>query len=288
MKKNIKNIIEYFLLISFYKISNFIGIRFSSLLGGLVLFVYGKFSLKNKIALKNLNKVFPSKNLKQKKTIINRMWFHFGRVIGEYPHLEKFNALGSENITIEGLENLTDPLKKNKNCLFFSAHLGNWELTSHPLTELGYTISFIYRPPNNPFVDNLLRRIRKKYGVNLIRKGPSGAKECIKVLKSNKGNIGMLMDQKMNDGIKANFFGYEVMTASAIARFAIKFKCPIIPAICKRVNGTRFLIKYYPEIKYEKILELESELNIINYLNRYIETWIKESPEQWIWVHNRW
>lgn len=288
MKKNIKNILEYFLLISFYKISKFIGIRFSSLLGGVVLFVYGKFSLKNKIALKNLNKVFPSKNLKQKKTIINRMWFHFGRVIGEYPHLEKFNALGSENITIEGLENLTDPLKKNKNCLFFSAHLGNWELTSHPLTELGYTISFIYRPPNNPFVDNLLRRIRKKYGVNLIRKGPSGAKECIKVLKSNKGNIGMLMDQKMNDGIKANFFGYKVMTASAIARFAIKFKCPIIPAICKRVNGTRFLIKYYPEIKYEKILELESELNIINYLNRYIETWIKESPEQWIWVHNRW
>lgn len=288
MKKNIKNILEYFLLISFYKISKFIGIRFSSLLGGVVLFVYGKFSLKNKIALKNLNKVFPSKNLKQKKTIINRMWFHFGRVIGEYPHLEKFNALGSENITIEGLENLTDPLKKNKNCLFFSAHLGNWELTSHPLTELGYTISFIYRPPNNPFVDNLLRRIRKKYGVNLIRKGPSGAKECIKVLKSNKGNIGMLMDQKMNDGIKANFFGYEVMTASAIARFAIKFKCPIIPAICKRVNGTRFLIKYYPEIKYEKILELESELNIINYLNRYIENWIKESPEQWIWVHNRW
>ena len=288
MKKNIKNITEYFLLISFYKISKFIGIRFSSLLGGVVIFVYGKFSLKNKIALKNLNKVFPSKNLKQKKTIINRMWFHFGRVIGEYPHLEKINALGSENITIEGLENLTDPLKKNKNCLFFSAHLGNWELTSHPLTELGYTISFIYRPPNNPFVDNLLRRIRKKYGVNLIRKGPSGAKECIKVLKSNKGNIGMLMDQKMNDGIKANFFGYEVMTASAIARFAIKFKCPIIPAICKRVNGTRFLIKYYPEIKYEKILELESELNIINYLNRYIETWIKESPEQWIWVHNRW
>ena len=288
MKKNIKNILEYFLLISFYKISKFIGIRFSSLLGGVVLFVYGKFSLKNKIALKNLNKVFPSKNLKQKKIIINRMWFHFGRVIGEYPHLEKINALGSENITIEGLENLTGPLKKNKNCLFFSAHLGNWELTSHPLTELGYTISFIYRPPNNPFVDNLLRRIRKKYGVNLIRKGPSGAKECIKVLKSNKGNIGMLMDQKMNDGIKANFFGYEVMTASAIARFAIKFKCPIIPAICKRVNGTRFLIKYYPEIKYEKILELESELNIINYLNRYIETWIKESPEQWIWVHNRW
>ena len=134
---------------------------------------------------------------------IKALVIHKRYYINTYLDSGSQNVAPSENITIEGLENLTDPLKKNKNCLFFSAHLGNWELTSHPLTELGYTISFIYRPPNNPLVDNLLRRIRKKYGVDLIRKGPSGAKECIKVLKSDKGNIGMLMDQKMNDGIKA-------------------------------------------------------------------------------------
>jgi len=288
MKKKIKNLLEYCLLLSFYKLSKIVGIRFSSFFGGMLLYIYGNFSLKNKIALNNLKKVFPSKTLEQRKKIINRMWFHFGRVIGEYPHLEKINALNNKNIRIKDLKNLINPLKKNKNCLFFSAHLGNWELTSHPLTELGHSISFIYRPPNNPLVDNLLRKIRNKYGVGLIKKGPSGAKECIKVLRSNKGNIGMLMDQKMNDGIKAKFFGHEVMTASAIARFAVKFKCPIIPAICKREKGTKFLIKYYPEISYNKIKELGSELNIINYLNKYIESWVKENPEQWIWVHNRW
>ena len=288
MKKKIKNLLEYFLLYSFYKFCKLLGLRFSSLFGGILFFIYGNFSLKNKIAMNNLNRVFPSKTLQEKKVIIRRMWFHFGRVIGEYPHLEKINALNNKNIKIEGITNLINPLKKNKNCLFFSAHIGNWELTSHPLTESGYSISFIYRPPNNPLIDKLLRKIRNKYGVDLIKKGPSGAKECIKVLRANKGNIGMLMDQKMNDGIKTKFFGHEVMTASAIARFAIKFKCPIIPAICKREKGTNFSIKYYPEVSYMKIMELGTELKIINYLNKYIESWVEENPEQWIWVHNRW
>ena len=122
------------------------------------------------------------------------------------------------------------PLKNYKNCLFFSAHLGNWELTSHALTENGYNISFIYRAPNNIYVDNLLRKIRFNYGVGLIKKGPEGARECIKVLSKDGGNIGMLIDQKMNDGISTKFFNKRVMTASAIAKFALKYKCPIIPA----------------------------------------------------------
>ena len=100
--------------------------------------------------------------------------------------------------------------KKNKNCLFFSAHLGNWELTSHALTENGFNINFIYRAPNNKYIDILLRRIRLSYGVGLIKKGPEGARECIKVLSKDGGNIGMLIDQKMNDGISTKFFNKNV------------------------------------------------------------------------------
>ena len=81
---------------------------------------------------------------------------------------------------------MLEPLKKNKNCLFFSAHIGNWEFTSHALTENGYKISFIYRAPNNKYVDNLLRKIRHGYGVGLIKKGPTGAKECIKILSKTR------------------------------------------------------------------------------------------------------
>lgn len=288
MKNKTKEFLEYLAIFLFYKISRILGLKISSMIGGLLLFFYGKFSSKNKIALNNLSKAFPEKTKNEKKIIINKMWFHFGRVIGEYPHLDRIKVLNNNYVKIEGLDNLLNSLRKNKNCLFFSAHLGNWELTSHPLTQSGYNISFIYRAPNNVLVDNLLRKIREGYGVGLIKKGPSGAKKCISILQKKNGNIGMLIDQKMNDGIETRFFGFKTMTASAIAKFSLKFKCPIIPAVCKRVNGNKFIIKYFSPISYKKISSLKTELKVMNFLNKYVEEWIKENPEQWIWVHNRW
>jgi KDO2-lipid IV(A) lauroyltransferase len=216
------------------------------------------------------------------------MWENFGRVIGEYPNLDKIRVINNERIKIINIKNLLNPLKNNKNCLFFSAHIGNWELTSHALTENGFNINFIYRAPNNKYVDDLLRRIRINYGVGLIKKGPEGARECIKVLSKNGGNIGMLIDQKMNDGILTKFFNKDVMTASAIAKFALKFKCPIIPAFCIREYGTNFRIEYLEPITYGKIKSLSSEEKIMNYLNKIVEKWIKKYPDQWIWIHNRW
>ena len=244
------------------------------------------FSKKNLIGMRNLQIVFPKKTIKEKKAILKKMWFHFGRVIGEYPHLDKINFNDNSIIKIDKIENLLKPIKSG-NCIFFSAHIGNWELSSHPLIQNGYKINFIYRPPNNNYVENLLKKIREKYGVKLIKKGADGAKECIRVLRKN-GNLGMLIDQKMNDGIAVNFFNREAMTATAIAKLAIKFKSTIIPAYCVRVNGVKFKIKYFKPIKYEKIKNLKSEKKILLYLNKYIERWIRDYPEQWIWVHNRW
>ncbi len=288
MNTKIKNFFEFILLFIFFCFSKLIGINLSSLVGGVTLKIYGIFSKKSRLAYNNIKKVFPKLRDEEINDIVSKMWFHFGRVVGEYPHLNKINVLNNKNIEIVNKENLTKPLKKFNNCLFFSGHIGNWELTSHPLTSLGYKINFIYRAPNNKLVDGMLRKIRKNYGVDLIRKGPSGARECIKVLKSRGGNIGMLIDQKMNDGIKSKFFGFDVMTASAIAKLSIKFKCPIIPSVCIRKKGIKFVIKYFPPIDIKKINELKTEANIINHLNKYIEEWIEKNPEQWIWIHNRW
>ena len=287
IKFKLKEYIEYYLLLIFYNLLKIIGIRSSSVLGGLMLSIYGIFSKKNKIAFNNIHRVFPELQDNEIKQIIKKMWFHFGRVIGEYPHLKKINIFNNKSIKIVGIDNLLRPLKKNTPCLFFSAHIGNWELTSHPLTKSGFNISFIYRAPNNYFVDKLLRKIREGYGVELIKKGKGGAKDCISILKKN-GNIGMLIDQKMNDGIRTKFLGYDAMTASAIAKFALRFKCPIIPSVCFREKGLKFKLKYLPKISYKKIANLKTEEKIMNYLNKYVESWIKEKPEQWIWIHNRW
>jgi len=286
--KSLKYFIEYIFVRIFYISFRILGFKISSFITGKIFRIYGFFSKRTPVAIDNIGKVIKGINDKEKERIIFKMWENFGRVIGEYPSLDKIRVIDNKKVKIINIRNLLNPLKKNKNCLFFSAHLGNWELTSHALTENGFKINFIYRAPNNKYVDNLLRRIRFSYGVGLIKKGPEGARDCIKVLTKNGGNIGMLIDQKMNDGISTRFFNKDVMTASAIAKFALKFRCPIIPAFCIREFGTNFRIEYLEPITYKKIKSLSSEEKIMNYLNKIVEKWIKKYPDQWIWIHNRW
>ena len=233
-------------------------------------------------------RVFPKISTQELNSIIRRMWFHFGRVVGEYPNLNKIKLGKKKNIIIENEQNLISPMKKYSNCLFFSAHIGNWELTSHLLTQKGFKINFIYRAPNNHLVDMILRKIRLGYGVGLVRKGNQGAKQCLKILSSKGGHIGMLIDQKMNDGISTKFFGKSVKSPSAIAKFALKYDCPIIPAVCFRVNSTNFKISYAKPITPDELKKIGNEIEIMNHLNKYVEIWIKQKPEQWIWFHNRW
>lgn len=288
MLKNIKYLIEYLLVLLFYFFFKIIGLRLSSIVSGFLLWIFGKLTNKNIVAMENLNKVFPEKSHIEKKDIINKMWFHFGRILGEYPHLEKIDLKKTNHIRVIDHKNCLNSCKNFDNCLFFSAHIGNWELTSHPITQYGNKMWFIYRAPNNHYIDKLLANIRENYGVGLIKKGPEGAKKCIKLLRKKKENIGMLIDQKMNDGIETKFFGHKAMTASAIAKFAIKYKCPIIPTLCEREKGTNFKITYFPPITYKKILKLKTEKNIMNHLNKLVESWILRNPEQWMWAHNRW
>lgn len=286
--KSLKYFIEYIFVRIFYITFRILGFKISSFITGKIFRIYGFFSKRTPVAIDNIGKVIKGINDKEKEKIIFKMWENFGRVIGEYPNLDKIRVIDNKKVKIINIRNLLNPLKKNKNCLFFSAHLGNWELTSHALTENGFKINFIYRAPNNKYVDDLLRRIRFSYGVGLIKKGPEGARDCIKVLTKNGGNIGMLIDQKMNDGISTRFFNKDVMTASAIAKFALKFRCPIIPAFCIREFGTNFRIEYLEPITYKKIKSLSSEEKIMNYLNKIVEKWVKKYPDQWIWIHNRW
>ena len=283
-----KNILEYIAVTFFFLLFKLLGLKLSSLFGGIIFYLYGFFSKRNSIAKNNILRVFPKISKQELNNIIRKMWFHFGRVVGEYPNLNKIKLGRKNNIIIENEKNLINPLKKYSNCLFFSAHIGNWELTSHLLIEKGFKINFIYRAPNNHLVDGVLRKIRLSYGVGLIRKGNQGAKQCLKILNSKGGHIGMLIDQKMNDGISTKFFGKTVKSPSAIAKFALKFNCPIIPAVCFRENSTNFRISYSKPITPHELKRIGNEKKIMNYLNNYVEIWIKKKPEQWIWFHNRW
>ena len=119
-------------------------------------------------------------------------------------------------------------------------------------------------------------------------RGAAVGKDLIKAIKA-KYAISMLVDQKMNDGIKVPFFGRPAMTAHAIARLALQFGYPIVPCQIVRTKGSYFRVIIHPPIDIQKTNNTDTDCyNIMLKINRILEGWIKENPSQWLWFHNRW
>lgn len=265
----------------------------ASSIGGKFLSVIGPRLKKNQIAKKNIKKAFPDKGDKEVDTIISCMWENLGRVAAEYPHLKKFDlyntsSLKGLSVKVFGKQYIEQLRDDQKPGIFFSAHLGNWEINAMSAVQKGLPLTLVYRKPNNPFSDFLVKKARSHITDSFAAKGKDGARKAIKVL-SQGGHLAMLVDQKMNDGISVPFFGINAMTAPAIAELAIKFNCPIVPARVKRIKGTKFEMRLYPPIKIPASSSKKERVHkTMVQVNKIIEVWIREAPEQWLWVHDRW
>ena len=240
-------------------------------------------------AERNLKLAFPEKTDAEIRRILIAMWEHLGRVFGEYAHLDHIRLYvpGSRVEVVNGHE--VDQLRDDgRPGIFFSAHLGNWEIAGMGALHRGLPIALIYRAPNNPVVEALLRRARGNAAAELLPKGAEGGRRAVEVLREG-GHLGMLVDQKMNDGIAVPFFGHPAMTAPALARLALKFDLPVVPARVERLVGARFRLTFYPPLRIEKTGERERDvLALMTRVNAIIEGWIRERPEQWLWLHRRW
>ena len=103
------------------------------------------------------------------------------------------------------------------------------------------------------------------------------------------GHLAMLVDQKMNDGIAVPFFGRPAMTAPALAELALRFDCPVVAARVVRLKGARFRLIAEPPMRFEKTGDQARDvLAAMTWVNSRIEEWVRETPEQWLWLHNRW
>ena len=235
-------------------------------------------------ARKNLQESFPGKSRQEIEKIVIGMWENLGRTVAEYPHLHDIWP----RIEIVGKEHLEAALAAGGPSLFFAGHLANWEILAIGPKRAGIDMNLVYRRPNNPWVDNLLRYARSSGSVGHIMKGAEGARRIFSVLKKG-GTVGILADQKLNEGIPVPFFGRDAMTAPAIAIFALKFGCPLYPSRSERLGGATFRLTFYPPLKTESTGDKEADiLRIMTDINRMLESWIRERPEQWLWLHNRW
>ena len=294
---NIIYIIEAFCLCIWITICRLIGIDFASSLGSKIVKFIGPLSKFDTRAEMNLKKIFPSLNIEEQKIIKKNMWDNLGRNIGEFAFANKLNPYNDQNINsfkkesrfiIEGQQYLEDINHKETGAIFFSAHIGNWEICPLILTGKGLKVTSIYRHANNPLNEKIIQRLRK--GISFYApKGPSGAKTLFKVLRK-KEFAAVLVDQKLNEGVLIDFLGHPAKTATAIAELSLKLSIPVVPIHVQRIKGATF--KYIiekPIINSKKNHNHEEEvLSLLNKINKTIEKWILKCPEQWLWIHNRW
>ena len=239
----------------------------------------------NKRAKRNLDLALPSRR-RDHNRIIRGMWENLGRAIGEYPHSLEF-ASDPSRLELVGIEPVLALRAAGQPMLFFSGHIGNWELTYPLMARLDIHGAGVFRAPNNPYLGWLFDRAAYPH-IGMIPKGAAGARKTIEVLNSGK-SLAMFVDQKMNDGIEVPFFGHPAMTAPALASLALKFGYPVVPFRLVRLEGARFRAEFHEPLRFGKTGDRNADLlAVMARVNSILEGWIEENPAQWLWLHRRW
>lgn len=283
-------IINYFLqfaiIATLFCLFKILGLKLSSTLGGKLFEMIGPLFRSKKLIHSNLKKAFPDISLDHLNGITKMMWNNYGRVFAEYMFIKKFREdRSNKNIIIEGQEILEDIKKKNKSVVFISGHLSNFELMAMHIEKSGIKLSAIYRPLNNIFLNKIMERIRKKYICKYqIKKGIGGMKKLMHLKKLNYSTA-LMIDQRVSQGIRSDFFNQKALTTTIPAQLVKKFKIPIVPIFIERINNINFKIVIKNPITFDNE---ETTKTITDKLNLVLEKMISYKPELWIWSHNRW
>ncbi len=272
-----------------YYLARALPLEWASAMGGFLFRALGNRMRVAEVARRNLRRAFPELSGEEIERILRGMWENLGRGAGEFAHLDRFDIHAPDSrIEVIGREHLEALRDDGRPGIVFSAHLANWELDCLVAAQLGLPLGQIYRSAANPWLDRLFRRARSCIGGELFPKGRTGAAAVVRFMRAG-GHLGVLVDQKMNEGIPIPFFGRDAMTATAPAELALKFNAPLVPARMERLPGVRFRLTVYPPMDLPDTGDRNADLRLLlTRMTAMIEEWIREHPEQWFWVHRRW
>ncbi len=246
------------------------------------------------VARGNLRAAFPGMPDAEIEEIVRGVWENLGRTFAEYPNLEEIwhdperRGTPSKRIQYAGEQHLLAIRDNGTPALFFSAHLANWEIPAIGAAGLGIKSSVLFRPPNNPFVADLLFAHRSARMGRLIPTRYGAAAEALATLEAG-GTVGMLVDTHVMAGVPAPFFGRAARTSTALAKLARRTRAPIHGVRVERLGGVQFKVTITPPLAVTYTDDEEADLlAIVTAINATIEGWVRERPADWNWLHNRW
>jgi len=283
MIKKINYFFQAVIIYLFFFIGKLLGLKLSKKIFAFLFNRLGPLFKSKSIIEKNLTNFNGNLTNEQRENIISSMWKNYGITFIEYIFLSSFKE---KNDLVEVTR--SDILKKissDKPVIFVSGHFSNFELMSMEITKRKVKLATIYRPLNNFFLNPLMEHIRKKYVCkNQIKKGIGGVKESIQYIKAGY-SIALMIDQRVSEGERLNFFNQPALTTTLPAQLALKFELPIIPVFIERRENGTYKIDFYDEIISKNF---KNKIDLTQKLNSILEEMIKKNPNEWIWTHNRW
>jgi KDO2-lipid IV(A) lauroyltransferase len=254
---------------------------------------FGPWLPASKTGRENLRRAFPEKSEQEIEDILKGVWENLGRVAGEFVHLDKLwdyddrrpNAGRVETFNVDRFIGLyTD----EKPALMFSAHLGNWELAAVGARRYGLDSAVLFRMPNNRFIADFIEETRADLMSQLVPTGSEAALFMAGVIERG-GHLGMLVDQHRKPGVRVQFFGRPCWANPTLARLARHYDCPVHGARVVRLPKNRFRIELTRALDLPRDAEGKIEIaGATQAVTSVIEGWVREHPEQWLWLHRRW
>jgi KDO2-lipid IV(A) lauroyltransferase len=259
----------------------------SNILGTIGRNVGPRVSLSNRIR-DNLRLVWPRISDSEIEKIVRGVCDNFARVNSDYWSLDQIRRDQDNRIEIVGAEHLVALRDTGKSGILLAGHLGNWEMVTLAARMHDLPLTVVYRPFNNPLIDAYVRDWQRGSGVELIMKGRDGARRLTQVLKGD-GHTIMLVDVRMNDGVRIPFLGVEAMTPAAPAALALKYDALLVPVRVERTGPAHFRVTVEEPRSPVNTGDRNADIAAtMSWVNERFGEWIRARPEQWMWFHRRW
>jgi Kdo2-lipid IVA lauroyltransferase/acyltransferase len=278
---------------SVFALARALGPDRSSNIGGAIARRLGPLLPQHRIGLKNLRAAFPEKGEAEIRAILVGAWENVGRLGAEYAHLGQlfdydYFSGATGRVEVDGIEHFIALTEDGKPGLIFSAHLANWELPAICAARYGLDATVVFRPPNDPAVAHVVHEIRSQT-MGSLEAARQGAAFAMRGVLERGGHLGMLIDQHFTRGVSVDFFGRPALTNPVMGKFARAFDCPVHGVRAIRLPGGRFRLQLTPPLDLPRDAEgLVEVKGAMQAMTRVVEDWVREHPEQWLWMHRRW
>jgi Kdo2-lipid IVA lauroyltransferase/acyltransferase len=250
----------------------------------------------HRIGREQLRAAFPEKSNTEIEKILGGVWDNLGRIAIEFAHLDEFCVEGfgrqtPDVITYppESKDRYDWITKSGKATIGFAAHLANWELPGVGAKLIGVKSAVLYRRPNIGAVSDVIVKLREPLMGELIPTGLDAPVKLARLLQSGI-HVGMLADQHYSKGVEVNFFGRPCLANPLIAMLARQTELPIYGMrVVRKLDGNSFWGEVSDPV--EPARDKSGRIDIkgtMQAVTAVIEGWIRQYPEQWLWLHRRW